>query len=281
MTEEAQADPGQVNLKRVLLSELGPRLPLGVVGPDGAPSKDLAVRPWRMKEERELGALRDSNKNANLAEYVSMVLGTMCQRLGSHDFESSQLKPEQKQLAIGQMFVGDVFYAYVWLRVQSLGPHLILNLSCPRCNHKIDGFAANLETVEVETAETLADAQWEYDLKNPIAIRSERVAKFLLGPPRWNAMEMVRGGGLGVAKPAMLKASIHGIGGKDDHKPAMLTDTDLDELSKRDIEAMINQINRFNVGPNMSVEGDCPQCKYNFRMAIDWGYDSFFGDSSR
>lgn len=281
MVAEEQANQAKPKLIKTQLITQGPALPLGVLGPDGGIHKDLVVKPWRMKEERELGAIRDANRDANLAEYVSMVLGAMCTRLGPHNFEDQSLKPEQKRLIIGQMYAGDVFYAYVWLRTQTLGNEIALNLKCPRCQKSVDGFVADINTVDVHTCSSVDESCWEYELKTPIKIRGDVVTHLKLGPAHWNAMEMLNGAGLGMAKPAMLKASIKGLGRMDDAKQVVLTDSDLDELTKRDIEAIIKQINDNNIGPNMAVDGKCKQCGHEFRLPIDWGYDSFFGDSSQ
>ena len=284
MTDAAEALPAEpaenkTNNKTTLEAQ-GPRLPLGTVAGEGL-SKELAVRPWRMKEERELGALRDANQNANMAEYVSMVLSAMCTKIGSHELDDPKMKPEQKRLAIGQMFTPDVFYAYVYLRTQALGPELALNVTCPRCAQKVPKFVADLSSVEVTTADTLGEACWEYHLLNPITVRGKKVGTFVLGPTRWNALEMMKGAGIGMAKPAMIKASIHAVGSKEDGEQVVLTETDLDELTKRDIEAMTSQIDNHSLGPNMAVEGKCPSCSFDFKLPIDWGYDSFFGDSSQ
>jgi len=276
-----QAEPATDPIKTVLMKDQGARLPLGVEGPDGSFRKDISVRPWRMKEERELGALRDQNKDANVAQYVSMVLGSMCTRLGLHDFEQPQMKLQQKQLAVGQMFIGDVFYAYVHLRLQTLGPELLLNLTCPGCQNKIENFAADLNTVEVQTCEKLADACWEYHLHSPITIRGKEVTDLVMGPARWNALEMLKGGGIGTAKPAMIQASVHALGTIEDSHQAVITEAELDEMSKRDIEALTKLIDKHSIGPNMAVEGKCGKCGRPFRLPIDWGYDGFFGDSTQ
>lgn len=276
-----QAEQAESLIKKTTLGEQGPTLPLGVLGPDALYHKDLAVKPWRMKEERELGALRDANKDSNMARYVSMILGSMCTKIGTHEFGDSAVADAAKQLAIGQMFTPDVFYSYIWLRIQAMGPELVLSLKCPKCPHKIDNYVANLASVEVNVVEKLADACWEYKLQHPVNVRSAEVTHFVLGPTRWNALEMMKGSGVGAAKPAMIKASIHAIGTLEANKEMVLTEGDLDELTKRDIEAMTRLIDKHSIGPNMSIEGKCPACSHEFRMAIDWGYDSFFGDSSQ
>jgi hypothetical protein len=268
-------------MKTVQLKELGPQLPLGLVDAKGSWAKDIATRPWRMKEERELGALRDQNRDANVAMFVGMVLGAMCTKLGANDLES--IKSTERRIIVSQMFTGDVFYAYIWLRVQAIGSELQMQLTCPNCSSKFP-FDADLESVEVTTVEKLEDAQWTYELANPFTLRGQQLTKLLLGPSRWNGLEMMGPSGLntGAAKAGMIRSSIHAIYGKDGKPMAIaLTDTELDEMSKRDLERITTQIEKNHVGPNMAVEGKCEKCRAAFKMPIDWGYDSFFGSSGR
>jgi len=284
-TANSVSDKGVAHLKRVVLKEQGPRLPLGLVTTDGSYAKDIAVRRWRMAEERELGDLRDKNRDANVAQFVGMVLATMCTQVGQHKFEG--MKPEERRIHISQMFMGDVFYAYVWLRMQALGNELHLNLRCPNCGFKFP-FTADLETVEVDVCEKLGDSLWEYKLREPFSIRGKEVTDLLMGPARWTSLENMQGvGGLntGAAKASVILGSIHGIANWKDKegKPQQvaLAESELDEMGKRDIEAITNRVDEHAIGPNMSVEGNCQRCRYQYKLAIDWGYDNFFGDSSR
>jgi hypothetical protein len=276
--------PKKTEIKRVALKEQGARLPLGIINTDGTYTKDIAVRRWRMAEERELGELRDKNRDANVAQFVGMVLATMCTQLGRHKFE--ELKQEERRIHISQMFMGDVFYAYVWLRLQTLGSELHLNLRCPNCGFRFP-LVADLETIEVDGCDTLEECMWEYKLKESFEIRGKEVTDLLMGPARWTSLESMQGvGGLntGAAKASVILGSIHGIANwKDkDGKPMQvaLAESELDEMGKRDIEAITNRVDEHAVGPNMSVEGSCQRCRYQYKLAIDWGYDSFFGDSS-
>lgn len=262
----------------VQLKELGAHLPLGILD-SGSYVRDIALRPWRMAEERELGRIRDANKDANIATFVSLVLSVMCTRLGPHDF--GNMKPEQRRVIIGQMFMGDVLYVYVWLRVQTMGNMLDLNLTCASCGHKFP-FKADLETVEVETAETEDAASWTYKLRDPFKIRDRMADAIRMGPTRWNALEMMDGrGGMntGAAKAGIIQGCFRGLA--DDDKPMVIGDSELDDMSKWDLEHLTTEIDDYSIGPNMAVEGKCPRCNRDFRTSMDWGYDSFFGVSSR
>lgn len=260
------------------MAERGPVLPLGIGDTGGTLHQDLSVRPWRMKEERELGALRDEHKSANLAEYVSMVLATMCTRLGPHDMDG--MKFAERRLVIGQMFMADVFYAYVWLRIQALGADLPIKFN-PRWSAEAVTVHADLNTVEVVSAKSVEEASWQYELKNPIEIRGVEVTEFKLAPPRWSTLESIEaiGGGsndTGLQKSALIRSSVvecEGISGS-----LMLTDSELDELTKLDIETLTRLMDDKNLGPVMVVEGKHRGNPY--RVPIDWGYDSFFAISS-
>ncbi len=269
-TEEGKEPEPETIAKR------GARLPLGI-SHGGALHRDLAVRKWRMKEERELGELRDENKDANLAKYVSMVLATMCTRLGPHDFDKMSF--DQRLLAVSQMYMGDVFYAYVWLRIAALGSEFKLTFK-PSWAPKPLPITADLNSVEVRSAESAEDASWEYQLQDPIVIRGKRTTRFMLGPVRWNTLENIETLGqtanTAVVKSGMLTASITGCDGFDG--PVHLVDSDLDELTKWNLESATNGVDEHSIGPNMRVEGTYKGRE--FKASIDWGYDRFFAISS-
>lgn len=280
MSEEKKSpEAGQaLKLVKTTLKELGAQLPLGFPDGGGGYVRDIALRPWRMKEEKELGKLRADNETASLGQFVTMILATMCTRLGHHELE--KMKFAERQVVISQMWMGDVFYAYMYLRTQNLGNILELNLICPFCKSKFP-FDADLYTTEVATAEKIEDASWEQKLRHPIAIRGAEVKGFKLGPARWTTMEGLNdvGADSGTAKDAIIAGSINGTMGED--KPIMISTGEIDEMVKYDIELLSRQVEDNDLGPNMAVEAKCPRCKRESTQAMSWGYDSFFGVSSR
>lgn len=275
-TEKPEAGKA-LEAKVITLKELGPNLPLGI--PKGeAFARDVAVRPWRYKEEKELGALREEDQSQSVAQYVTTILAVMCTSLGGHNFE--QMKPIERRVIISQMWMGDVFYAYMWLRIQALGNILPVTLVCRTCNHEFP-FDANLETTEVRIAESMEAVNWEYKLYTPITIRGEKVKAFKMGPARWGAMETLGDAAMdtGKAKGAIIAGSICGIVGDD--TPMVVTESELEELVKLDIETLTKKLDDSAIGPNMSIECSCKRCRRTLIQAISWGYDNFFGISSR
>lgn len=270
-------NPQEKKTVKTTLKELGPNLPLGVI--NGAElSKAIKVKPWRMKEEKELGKLRDENRSENSARWATIVLATMCPQLGELDLASMDMN--KRIIHIGQMSMGDVMYAYFWLRYQSLGPSVPMEIACPNCRKEFT-LHADLESLIIRTSESYDDTLWEYDLRDPFELRGSQVNGFVISPARWNAIETQNTAGaldVGAAKSSVIRGSIHSVKGIGE--ALALTDSDLDEMTKFDLESLTTLIDERHIGPDLAVEDKCEQCKRPFRMSLDWSYDSFFGISS-
>jgi hypothetical protein len=236
-TAKAKAEDKTASTKRVVtLRELGPQLPLGVLDSANLYHKGVENRAWKLSTERELGELRDRNRDSNFAQYVSMILGTMCTKLGPHDFDGKKI--EDKQILVSQMFMADVLYAYIWLRVDALGPNLNMNIKCPACEQEFP-FTADLNTLEVTCADKVEDTQWPFKLKHPIDIRGKKAVALKLGPTRWNAMESSKANqfNMGQMKADIVRYSIHGVSHDGEAFEAIpVGEHELDELSKFDFE---------------------------------------------
>jgi hypothetical protein len=266
--------------RKTTLCELGGKLPIGVIDDHGKLHKDLKTRPWRMKEERELGKLRSENDAISVGQWVSLVIGTMYTRFGNHDFES--MKPEHKRVLISQFYMPDVFYAFLWLRREAVGSELGFDLRCPVCNNRFS-FPADLDTLEVQTLDDISQAEWDYKLKAPIQIQGKLVESLHLGPTKWATIEGLGVGGIGgfdsgTTKAGLIHGSILNLG---EHGAVPITHSDLDDLVKRDIEALSRMIDEKSPGPNMEVEAKCPRCRNEFRTSIQWMTDDFFAPPSQ
>lgn len=259
------------------IKERGPTLPIGIVDPSGSSlHKDIKLRPWRMKEERELGELRDKHKDSTIASYISMVLGTMCTKLGCHDFSNISL--DQKRLIIGQMYMADVFYAYVWLRINSLGADFPVTFNPPWSNQEIK-IAADLNSVETACAKEIKDIHWNYKLVNPITMRGKEITEFKMTQQRWYSLESINttnSTNQTITKQSFLLASIMGC--KELDEDIAPTSQELDELTKLDLERLSFLIDDKALGPKMVIEGS--HNGREFTTPIDWGYDNFFAVSS-
>lgn len=265
---------------KIPLKELGPRLPLGVPGPDGQLQKEIACKPWRGREEREVGQLRGQSREDH--DFPTKLLAYMFERVGPHDFTAMSM-PE-REVVISQMFFGDGLYAYVWLRTQCIGHEIKLDLTCPSCSFEFK-YAADLNTIEVRTADDLEAVKWEYELKNPFDLRGKKASAFELAPSRWSTIQRAakasaETGGMNAnaTKMEILQSSVAGVPGVG---PIVLTGTELDDMTKLDIEELAGKIDGHEVGPDMLVSEKCPRCRRRVRVSLDWDYASFFESSSQ
>jgi len=268
--------------KRVLLPDWGPQLPLGFPDPTGdSYQRNIELRRWNLKKEKELGEIRKENPDVSLGEYVSMVLSEMCTWLGPHNFDKKSMNDKERLLVLSQMWMGDVMGAYCWLRYKVMGSELKMKLECPYHDFKFP-WTGDLNTLEIRTAESLEDAMWTFDLNDPFDVRGQSAERFDLGPVRWHAIEKADLGrrvNPGAVKAVMIRASIHRLNGQE----MALAENELDELSKLDLETHIAQIDEYAIGPDMRIEPRCThkRCERTFETSIDWSYDSFFSVSSR
>ena len=226
-------------------------------------------------------------QDAWMAEYVTIVVANMCSKLGPHNMD--ELDDARRSLIVSTMYVADVFYAYVLLRLYAMGNELPMKIKCPRPGCDVEfPYTADLNTLEVNVVDNIDDVIWKYELKDPIEIRNQIVTSFSMAYPKWNIMEQVKSGDSDAeTKIATLLGSIIGL--NESEEAVSLTNAEADELSKRDFEGLIKGIDDHYLGPKMSIEGECaPEvCTrfkrggHKFQFPIDWRYGNFFAHSSR
>lgn len=263
-------------IKKQVLGEHGAVLPIGFVN---STDRGILTKRWRLKEEKELSAIFNDS-DAKMDRYVTGVLSTMLTKVGPHDFAT--MDAAKKMLIIGQMPMADVFFAYLYIRIQAMGNELTFNLICPKCR-EIFPFTVDLNTVLISSIEKLEDGEWVYKLIEPFPIRGKMVSELKLGPPRWSAFQSIAEDGYnpGSMKAGVINGSIVSVGFESGHSAIPLAKHELDEMGKRDLEFLAREIDQNSLGPDMSVEAHCSKCQKEFRTSIQWSADSFFGASSR
>ncbi len=267
------------------LAKRGASLPHGTVGMDGKVTRDLACKPWRGKEEREIAKLR-AQARSNPAGFPGRLLGFMFTQAGYHNFEG--MNDDQKAVVISSMLAADVLYMYIYLRYLCIGKDVRLNIVCDRCGRGFP-FTADLETLDVKCVDKPEDAEWTYKLSNPFKLRGEIVEALEMVPMSWATMEnTIRNASKDGMENSSIKMDVMlgciRLQSRDDKGNPIehaMRPEDLDEMSKRDIEALTAQIEENGIGPDMQVTGRCPSCAGAFVHNLEWGYDNFFGSSSQ
>jgi hypothetical protein len=275
---EATVDEKATGTTRQTLADLGARLPFGVES-EGAFHTELACKRWTFRQEREVDTLKKGGKKG--LDFPSRLLSFMLTRFGPHNFE--ELKEPEKLAILGRSWMGDVMYAYIWLRNECIGSDFYMDLECPHCNAEIP-FKADLNTLEVRCAESLEQVQWEYQVRDPFELRGSKFESLVMGPCRWSAIQTAfkeargKGGGTGGLKQHLILGGIAEIEGRG---PTAIVERDLWDMSKYDLELLFSEIEEHEVGPDLSISHDCDHCERRIYTSIDWGYESFFGLSSR
>lgn len=269
---------------KTTVGDYGERLPVGILK-DGILHKDISIKRWNTKGERELGAKVASD--ASIAEYVSVIVANMCTHLGPHNMD--ELDDGEKSLIVSTMYMADVFYAYTLIRIKAMGPRLRTMIKCPRPGCSVEfPYVGDLNTTDVVAVENIDDILWTYNLEEPIEIRKKTVTKFQMAYPKWTIMQEQRGNtNEGEVKAHTILGAVVGL--EDEETPVILTINEIDELSKIDYEGILEGINENYLGPKMAIEGECTKevCTRfkrggeKFVFPIDWSYKNFFGSSSR
>lgn len=266
-------------MQKQTMADLGATLPIGIPSPDGTLSKGFKLRPFRLKEERELSILREKRHSPplTLGRFVSHVLAMMVEQVGPHNLQV--MSEPERLLLFGSMAMPDVMYMYLQLRKESMGDDVAFKAACGRCKHEWD-FTASLSTLEVRVVAAIKEVASAHTLVSGFPYKGEVRKVVKLGVPSWNTMEAQDVTNEGAMKMAIIQAAITGMEGVKQEEFTPLPPTILDEMTKRDAEVLAKVISERTPGPQLAVEADCPKCSHHMNHAINWSYDSFFSASS-
>lgn len=264
-------------IKEVEMGELGARLALGIADPNGIFQKEISTRRWNLTKEGEIASKRRNTKGKgalSMYTWVTMLLSEMCTTLGPYQLDG--MTEAEKLMAVNSFHLGDVLTAYSWLRREAMGKELRLRLECPSCEFQFP-FPADLDTLVIRTADSIADTRWVYVPRDTFEVRGKPVENIEFGSMLWSALSQTKIE-LGASKTETIHASAYKINGEE----IALTRDELGEMSKRDLETILDLIDRYSIGPNLAIDAKCrdQRCEYEFKTMIDWGYDSFFSISS-
>jgi hypothetical protein len=259
------------------LGELGPNLPVGVnVGPN-ARAHNFKLRPFVFKREREISEAKEALKNATFGEFVTVIMSIMVHSIGAKSFDN--MKEGERQLYLSMMNMADVMYMYVWLRYDAMGPDEPVKVapSCPRCDTTLESDAI-LSSMEVKIIpDSITDLSYPMILRDGVEVRGSVLRVFKNMPMRWGTAANPEYGSTSgaVREGLIIRESIVKAEG-DASEPFVLTEDDLDNVSKFDLETCKRVIEKESPGPKMSLDMSCHKCKLKFKQPINWEYNSFF-----
>ena len=265
------------NVTASTFGDWGARLPVGFLK-DGELHRGFAFRRFTMKEERALEKMRKKKRRQSMGVLVTNVMAHMLTHLGPYDFEA--MTEGQRRMVVNQMWMPDVMYAYIMLRIEALGAEVKFDVECSRCGHRWK-FPADLSLTDVKVAEDPMALVRHYHLRDgiepPSGAGDEIVHDVLLQPPLWQAMAALKNdGNMGDAKLFLMSSAMRQIGdGKIPPIPAVL-----ETLTKFDLEHLQRAIDDLTPGPELVLDVPCPACDHMNKRNLDWSWDFFFTASS-
>lgn len=265
----------EAKISSTTIGDYGHRLPVGILQ-GGALHRGFAFKPFRMKEERELEAKRKANKRISVGDFVTAVMAHMLTKLGPHsDFQS--LTEDQRQLVVSQMYLGDVVYMWLCLRIEALGEAIQFPLKCGSCGFE-QKLKADLNLTDVKVYEDLTSLTKNVKLRHGMVLPDgDETKDVVIQPPRWSGMcGASPGANASDVKMALLIASIHTVG---DGKFSATTDA-IEALSKWDVELMSKAVDTDSPGPDMTLEAVCSRCSNEWKIPLEWNWDFFFTAAS-
>lgn len=259
-------------MKTVIAGEWGDKLPIGIVKGDEL-VRDFDFKLWTMVQEKAIGKKRQDEMTQS--QFVSVVMAEMATTLAS---ESLVNKPDpHKLLAFNRMYMNDVMYMYIRLRVKALGSKLPMDVMCGNCRGTFQ-FDADLDTLEVVVKESVEELTRPVELEDGIMFQGKLRKSLIIRPSLWEAMENLtlnQAQNPGDMAGHLFASAIMTIKGVNQN-PLAFADDSFDSMSKRDINFLMQQIDENNAGPKMIVEGQCIRCRSKFRNVLRWEFDNFF-----
>jgi len=262
------------------LKDQGYNLPLGLLK-DGSLRKPFTFKPYTMAEDKAIARRIDSfGDGAPESVKVSFVLSQLLINLGGEDV--SELEQGKRDLKVFGLGFGDIMYAYLMARVESLGPEVRFPSVCPWCEQAFT-FDGDLLSVEVLTTEDPTELTKVVDLSVPWKVRGISATRVLLRPTPWG---ICHGKSVTPAEfqAQMYQGAIIGVDDKDPGSEDPITEIamsplDIDTLPKRLVNELDGAVNDLNGGPRLRLTTKCPHdgCGRPVTRPLPWGFDSFFG----
>jgi hypothetical protein len=280
MTEEKSnvvKMPPKLKTKETTLGEMGVRLAIGTggQGPDKL-NKTLSFGEMTTADEKAIA--KRTKKGVTMGEQVAIVLAQMVRQLGEYNLSEKSF--DERLVQINRLYIGDVLTAYLWLRIETMGQYLNLDVKCA-CSPKVTlSIRADLKTTKVITVDDENDMIWEFSLEKPITCRDKKVEKLTVTTPRWTTIaEINESSGSTLAAMNGLRSAVIGFNGAKDLS-FIFNEDEFDQLKKLDLMRFASEIEEHVVGPHMVAVHECPNCGAENTSMLNWRYSDFFAHSS-
>lgn len=275
-------------IRTLSVKDAGFSLPIGVF--DGKTlHKGFSLMELGFNRERALGQFKvriEGQPNTVIVtKLLALVLKNLAGKPFEHPTEIEQAQEEIDLLRISAMYQADIFYMYLKARIEELGPEYAIQFFCSNC--KFEGkLTMDLNALDVNYVDDPALLTQKIPLLRGFKARGTGELKKLvsIAPMLWINMTTPEAAEAGSDQTLMKLHFISKCTTYDgpNGEPMLLTDDELGSLRKIDTETIAKQIDKTNIGVNMTLKGKCPgtNCNYPFAIPVDWDYDHFFSIAS-
>jgi hypothetical protein len=270
----------------ITLATLGKRLPIGIIesSPNGEQKllKDFNIARLDWNKEKEISTAwktMSANSSTVVLDYILCVLAHTVTDIGGMDFKKHDI--DKRMYILGQMFAGDVFYMYAYLRVYSIGPEFSLtDIKCPICNRVNKRYDVDLSSIEVLTHDSVDEITLNLELRHGFKLVGETRKKITLQPISFRVMASNDIDDEALFFAEVLKSSCVEIEGVEG---GLITDEEISQMSPYDLALIRSENDWLAGGIDWSVDIVCPNqtCGHKFTRVIDWRFGNFFSLSSQ
>ena len=261
-------------------------LPIGYAQ-NGKVHRQFKLHDWFMKQEDQIADLHQKHQNDDtVGVQVADVLSIILASIGDIPVANGKREYEENRLLLGQMYLQDIMYIYLYLRSVAVDQYIGVALTCPFCNKKHEHARGDLSTMEVEryTPKDTYPPTDTIKLSKGLTIGGKTFKKIHIGPARWTAIESLSADEMNNAamfQRATWRGSITSVEGHDTKGgPFVPDDAMFETLRKTDMMKLAVAIDNINAGPDMSINMECTRCHKEFDHLVNWAYRDFFGKSS-
>lgn len=281
-TTDAGTD-GVNPLKESTLELYGQSFPIGVDRGDGGLAKAFAFDriDYEFEERLDRARNRKGGPGNHPAKIATEVLASVLTEFGG-DTEFATKNHKHKVAAIEGAYMEDVLYAWVCLRVETMGADLAIRWECVGCEHEWT-WSTDLKGLEVTVLDTPPKPK-TVGLIYPVSWGDQIIDTVELLPAKWRAVcqtkNAQRRGTLGDIKAGLVRSAVRSVRTKAGVE-LPLAPRIFELIHKLDRERMAQVMDSKEFPRcDLTFEIECPECAFVQRTPLDWTWDFFFGSAS-
>jgi hypothetical protein len=268
----------EIKYQDIELGVLGPKLPIGIWTSGGERLQEFFINRYIGKYDVILGELEDMYcQNPNMhTKILNQFLPQVVANIGGYEMLDLAIMLTERNLAklIESMYLADVLYLIVYIRLLAQGKDIPLSGKCP-CPEEVEIVGGrntaphDLNTINIKI---LPDDQkmppvYTVPLTRNVQIAGEAIAEIKLEPLKF--------GHLLNLKDEFLPIDVHLL---QLCSSPLLSREVYSQLCPDDIDSLRNSVRQINFGPEKSIFMDCPVCGYDWLIPLEYGqgYEDFY-----